>query len=190
MSMLMTLPKPGEHSKTPLHQPAHKGQGADASAFMAAPNGAKVRGRWHRHGDDFFLLLLLFYFSVCLSCIQGKQGWMRRHSPQLPSFPRVARERLRATASVSTQELACGSPREREALGNTPFFPRAWEYLRSDKLRAERETDHNEERSLVCSVCAASCRRSSPSQRGRRVRRRSPPPRFGAESARTSHLQC
>lgn len=98
---------------------------------------------------------------------------MRRHSLQLPSFPRLARERLRSTASVSTQELACGSPRERGA-GKHPLFPRAWEYLRSDKLRAERETDHNEERSLLCSVCGASCRHSSPSQRGREVRRRSP----------------
>lgn len=98
---------------------------------------------------------------------------MRQHSLQLPSFPRLARERLRSTASVSTQELACGSPRERGA-GKHPLFPRAWEYLRSDKLRAERETDHNEERSLLCSVCGASCRHSSPSQRGREVRRRSP----------------
>lgn len=61
MSMLMTLPKPGEHSKTPLHQAAHKRQGADASAFMAAPNGAKVQGRWRQHGDDFFIYF--FYFS-------------------------------------------------------------------------------------------------------------------------------
>lgn len=98
---------------------------------------------------------------------------MRRHCLQLPSFPRVARERLRSTASVSTQELACGSPRERGA-GKHPLFPRAREYLRSDKLRAERETDHNEKRSLLCCVCAASCRHSSPSQRGRGVRRRSP----------------
>lgn len=35
-----------------------------------------------------------------------------------------SRERLRATASVSTQELACGSPRERGA-GKHPLFPRA-----------------------------------------------------------------
>lgn len=142
MSMLMTLPKAGEHSKTPLHQAAHKGQGADASAFMAAPNGARVRGRWHRHGDEYiFFIIILFYFFLCLSFMYSRKTRMNEATQPAvaAAFQELLERGLRSAASVSTQELACGSPRERGA-GKHPLFfpPRAGEYLRSDKLRAER----------------------------------------------------
>lgn len=92
MSMLMTLPKPGEHSKTPLHQPAHKGQGADASAFMAAPNGAKVRGRWRRHGDDsfFFIIIILFF---CLSFMYSRKT--RMNEATQPAVAELSKSRSR-----------------------------------------------------------------------------------------------
>lgn len=78
MSMLMTLPKPGEHfpKKHLFTKAAHKGRGADASAFMAAPNGGKGSGgAAAQHGDDFlFYIYIFFFFLFVFHVFREKQG--------------------------------------------------------------------------------------------------------------------